>query len=911
MLFVVGITSLSTALKVIPALFTAIKVAAAGLGIAAGPLGLAILAVGALATGFGVLTAAKSRDKAATEAMLSAQKELNELLAKAPIDRTTADDDTIRSKAEELNAVLEERAKLQQRIAEFQSIWDRGEGTPAIMSEAMDINDELEKVDANLRSMGFDGVTAATDALGELNKALKYSVDRVTEQDKAEYEALATKKATLKEMSALATQFKELNGLQTLDASQKTRMVDITEKLIGQYPELNAHQGEDGRIRADNIDKIITQIDTDKRFTDMAATNATTRIRNFAKENEAQAKAVQAQIDNLTRLSNALAIVSGANASTFSNDIAARTADTQRKASGKVGDIVMNGALSMMATSGAKAEVDAQISEELQKQQKYNDATRELEKLASEVESGAQTFTKDIVAPDAKKDAKGKTGKTPAELAAEARKKAYEQDIKTIQYQSEFYNLTADAQIKKYDALKTKHAAFLKESVEDARTLQLQLKRLSEDSVQSRYDFSATWIDAEERRMEDAGKTELEIAQMKLDSWTRVRNRYAKDSAQYKAADDQAYRARKELAQSTVKLEQDVYRARKDAADKAADAVKDALKAETDAIKKAEKADLDAIEKRKKAALDDYDARIDAIQKLRDANKTLNTDADYATQLAEKRARLGVLASAVGPAGIAEREALLKEIDRMQLEHDRELSDRTLETQQDALKDEKAAKEKAFDTEKTLTEAKYDALLNAFEEHAGGLKTVEAGIAAFRVASAASANTAILSELDTFIAQYQTKMSALAGAQKAADQAEYAANKNAWTSARSAGNTEEMARLNARNEELRKLYGVTADSGKLQAFADGGIVKGASGAAVPAIVHGGELVLTTAMQATLFDMIAAPRVAAQSPAAPTYITNNIDMSVNDVEIADKVGMAVVYDERARAAQRLQTMGIKD
>ncbi|CAH1194603.1 hypothetical protein PAECIP111892_01760 [Paenibacillus auburnensis] len=897
---VVALTGFATALKLIPALFTAIKVAAAGLGIATGPLGLALLAVGALTTAFGALTAAKAKDKAATQEMLSAQKELNELLAKAPIDRTTADDDTLRSKAEELNGVLEERAKLQQRINEFQAVWDRGEGTPAMLSESMDINDELEKLDVKLRSLGFDGVTAATDALGEMNQALKYSVDRVTEQDEAEYEALATKKATLKEMSAFATQFKELNGLQTLDASQKSRMVDITEKLIEQYPELNAQQGEDGRIRATNIDTIIAQIATDKKFTDMAADNAAARIRNFAKENEAQAKSVQAQIDNYTRLIQAMAQVSGARAETFADSVAQGAARMSGATPG-VADIVLNGALTNKVTQ----EAEQKRAEALKQQQKYAEAARNMEKLAGQVETGTQTFTKDIVAPDAKKTKS--SGKTPAELAAEARKAAYEADLKTVQFQADFMDLTADQQIAKYEALKKKHAAFLKESVDDARTLQLQLKQLSEDSVQSRYDFSATWIDAEEKRMEDSGKTELSIAQMKLASWTRLRDRYAKDSEQYKAADEQVRQSRKDVASETeaearalyeasakwidaeerrmsdagkseteiaqmkldawtrvrgryakdseyyAKADEQTYQARKDLTKQTLALAEDLVKAQKDAIKDAQDAELDAIEARKKAALDDYDARIDAIQKLRDANKTLNDDADYETQLAEKRARLTELASAVGPDGIAERDALLKEIDRMQLEHGRDLADRTLEAQQDALSSEKDAKEAAFDAEKSAAEAQYSALLKSFESYSGDIKTVEDGIAAYRVSVSSSANSTILTELDTFIAQYNAKMGAITGAK--------ATTSNNVVSAPAVG----------------ALAGIT---------------------------------LSPQQQAALWHAIPIPQAAAKSPAAVTQVTQTIDMSVNDVALTDRADIAMLYDERARAVSRIQSAGVK-
>jgi hypothetical protein len=896
--FVVGLTGLSLLLKTIPALVIAIKTAAAGLGLAAGPIGIALVAVGALAGAFGALTAAKARDKAATEAMLSAQKELNELLAKAPIDRTAADIDTLKSKTDELTPVLEERARLQERLNEIQAAGEAGTALPEMFAEAMDVNDALGELDEKLEGLGYTSVEQATAKLADMNAVVKRGTIALTEQDKSEAAALATKKQTLVQMSALANEFKTLNSAQTLDAAQKNRLVDITEKLIDQYPELNARQGEDGRIRADNIDVIISQISTDKRFTDQAAANVTTRIRNFGKEAAAQAQSVQTQIDNLTRLSDALAVASGAKASSFAGDMAAREEQNTRRTSGLVGDIVTNGIITQAVTSGAKAEIDAQREEALKQQQKYANAARDMEKLASEVETGVQDFTKDIIAPDPDKPAKGKTGKTAAELAAEARKAAYDADLKTVQFQADFYELTADKQIAKYEELRKKHAAFLKESVDDARTLTLQLKQLSEDSVQSRYDFSATWIDAEEKRMEDSGKTELSIAEMKLASWTRLRDRYAKDSEQYKAADAQVRQSRKDVATETeqaardqyeasskwidaeerrmedagkseseiaqmkidawtrvrsrytkdseyyAKADEALYQSRKDLTKQTVALAEDLVKAEKAAIKEAKDADLDAIDARKKAALDDYDARIDAIQKLRDANKTLNSDADYETQLREKRARLAELQSAVGPAGIEERDALLKEIERMQLEHDHELTDRTLEAQQDALSGEKAAKSAAYDAEKTAAEAQYDALLSSFEAYSGDIKTVEDGIAAYRVSSSATANSAILTELDTFIAAYNAKMAAI------------------------------------------------------------------SSTSVTAASKSSGITLSSAQQSALRGVLTVPSSVVKSPATVTQTTNYIDMGAKEVVLTDKADIVSYYDEKTRAAQRLQAMGVK-
>ncbi|WP_339191984.1 hypothetical protein NST68_21175 [Paenibacillus sp. FSL E2-0230] len=967
----VGVLGLVAILATVPPVIKLISGAIKSLELAAGPVGWAILAVGALAGGIAYLKTAQSEAANATKELAKAQSDLNAVLNKRDIDRTAADVEELKAKTEELTPVLAERARLQERLNELQAAQKAGTALPEMYTELPDIIDAISILDDKLEDLGYTGVENATQKLGEMNAVIEKGVIALSAQDKAEAAALATKKQTLKEMSAMAAEFKTLNSAQELDASQKSRLVDITQKLVEQYPELNAQQGEDGRIRASNIDVIIDQIATDKRFTDMAADNSVARIRNSAKESEAVAKSIQTQIDNYTRLIKAMAAVSGTKAGTFEEDMAAKAEADKRKKSGNVMDIVTNGALGMMVGSGASKELEKQRDDALKEQQKYSDAARDLEKLAAEVETGTQTFTKDIITPDAPKAAKEKkaTGKTAAELAAEARKAAYDADMKTVQFQADFYDMTADAQIKKYEELRKKHATFLKESVEDARTLALQLKRLGEDSAQSRYDFSATWIDAESKRMEDSGKSELKIAEMKLASWTRLRNRYAKDSAEYVAADDQVRQSRKNVATATeaearaqynasskwisaeerrmsdagkseteiaqmkidawtrvrnryakdseyyAQADEQLYNLRKSLTKLTQDLATDLVKTQKAAIKDAKDAELKAIDERKDAALADYDARIDAIQRLRDANKELNVDADYATQLAEKQTRLAELSSAVGPEGIAERDALLKEIARMQLEHDRELTDRTLADQQDALKDEKDAQTKAYEAEKTAAEAQYDALTAAFDAYSGDIKSIEDGIAAYRVSASGSANNAILMELDGFLTQYRAKMATItqinAESKKASDLAEYNANKTTWTAAKASGNTAEMARLNARNEELRKLYGVSSDTGVLQAFKDGGIVKGAPGAAVPVIAHANEMYLNPQQQATLFDMIASPRMSPQAPASVTNIVQNIDLGVDEVTLADKADIATFYDERTRALSRLQSMGVKE
>ncbi|WP_218641927.1 hypothetical protein, partial [Paenibacillus odorifer] len=131
----------------------------------------------------------------------------------------------------------------------------------------------------------------------------------------------------------------------------------------------------------------------------------------------------------------------------------------------------------------------------------------------------------------------------------------------------------------------------------------------------------------------------------------------------------------------------------------------------------------------------------------------------------------------------------------MQLEHDRELTDRTLADQQDALKDEKDAQTKAYEAEKTAAEAQYDALTAAFDAYSGDIKSIEDGIAAYRVSASGSANNAILTELDGFLTQYRAKMASItqinAESKKAADLARYNSNKDAYDVAKKSGNTTE------------------------------------------------------------------------------------------------------------------------
>ncbi|NUU62702.1 hypothetical protein [Paenibacillus agri] len=542
----VAVLALLSALLLLPPAIKAVKAALTLLGASSGPIGWSIVAIGALVSGITYLVTKSSEAKQAATELAQKQAELNAVLDKAPVDRAASDLDMLAEKEKALADVIERRTALQKRADELQSMFDRSEGTPALVSEMFDLADAIKATDKELNNLGFENIDEGKRKFEEMKAAIKSTTDVITEQDRADAAAIATKKTQLTQMAALASEFKKLNGLQTLDASQKNRLVEITNDLIKQYPQLNAYQGEDGRIRADNIDTIIKQINTDKQFTEDAGRQVQTRIANYKTEVEAQAAAVQAQIRNYQLLIEAMAKVNQSKAATFAESVQQGEDRMNGKTPG-VMDIVYNDWLTSTVTEEAKkkkAEAEAALSN-------YQQTMKEMDDLAKKVEKGDQTFTKDIVSPDPKKGPKPKKGKTPEELAAEARKKAYDADLKTVQFQADYFDLSPEKQLEKYEALRKKHAQFLKESIDDARTLALQIKRLGEDSIQAQYDFSAEWIKQEERRMEDSGKTEKQIAEMRLNSWTRMRDRYAKDSDEYKKADEEVYKARKDVIKKT------------------------------------------------------------------------------------------------------------------------------------------------------------------------------------------------------------------------------------------------------------------------------------------------------------------------------------------------------------------------
>mgnify|MGYP001413951768 CR=1 FL=1 len=910
---VAGIGAATIAFTAFIAVVGALSAAFLVLNSAMGGVGILLTLLGAVVAGTTAYSVAADAASGSVWKFAQSQDELNKKLSESPLNRSSQDIKDLQSDYDTLNKLLEERALLEEEIQKKQ-ISLRGAGQSRgmnselqkRMNELSDLQQKLEEINSDLKVFGADTPEKANKVLADLKKQIDGAVNAMLEEQDATFQVAAANNERLKSLEAALQTYKRLSELQSLDIAQKQELKTATDTLMSAYPELHALMDSEGNLRIENINLAEEQIATERTMLDATLSYENQRLESLQRTTEEQKKSVESQIKNYEQLMETLLDVIAAENTVNS----------------------LNAEKLYMRNKDKGSEL---YSEQNQLQASLNEIRERRAKLSSgNIPSVGGRGSGALFDDSNSSQKRKKSGKSAAELAREQREKAYDDAIATVQYQAEMYDWTAEQQIKAYEKVRKQHQKHLKESVEDERQMNLQIKRLQEDSVKSRYDFSKEWIDREERRMEESGKTEIEIAQMKIDAWTRVRDRYAKDSEYYKQADDELYRARKEL----IKLQEE---AEKEAAKNREERIKeyqkqndDLLKSELKAIKKARDAELDAIDQRKKEYLDAQNEKIAAIDELLKKEEEFNADADYETQLAEKKARQALLSTAVSPEGRKELADITAEIERMQLEHSRELRKRDLEDQKDKLQDEKDEKEKAYDEEKRLTEARYDALTEALEEHRDDVEFIESAIKEFRISANKEANDQILSDLDQFLAEYRSRMAEITSlsssvssggsygagtsfSQADLDLAEYNANKDAWNEAKARGDKEEMAWLTARNEEIRRKYGIEKDTGKLDrlpSYDVGGVIPGPVGAPVPIVAHGGEIYLNPEQQANLFRLLDAPRapLADRAPVPQQIIHNTFDMSIGTVEVSDQPDAEILYTERERAARRLATTG---
>ncbi|HIW31473.1 MAG TPA: hypothetical protein IAA29_01695, partial [Candidatus Paenibacillus intestinavium] len=474
----------------------------------------------------------------------------------------------------------------------------------------------------------------------------------------------------------------------------------------------------------------------------------------------------------------------------------------------------------------------------------------------------------------------------------------YENSLSNISHQKNIREVSAKEELKMLQEIQIKHKA----GTEERMKLDEMVYAARKAQIQESFSFSESWI-SHEKAM---GRLSEE---QELAAWRRIQSRYAIGTELRKRADEQVYALKMKLISDEEAK------------------IKEMFSLQTDGIEKIKKSSIEAIKAERDEFVKAQDEKIKAIEDLIAAERQQYEDDDYETLLAEKRARLALLQSAVGPEGIKEREELLKEIEKMQLGRERDLYIRSLEEEKKKLEDEKNLKKDAYDEQINDLEKHYEDMMESLKSFSNDVEAQADIIKQLQIMKESEKNAEILSQLDTFIEEYKSRMASISslsvamnasGDSPESDIVEYNSNKDAWEKAKASGNTNEMNNLSTRNQEIRDKYGIVKDTGKLQHFSEGGRVQGMRGQAVPVVAHAGELVLNDIQQSNMFKLLnlSLPKLDFSMPSFNMAAGSNesivnhnyYTVSTGDVNIDDPSSARSFWNERDNLVRRFQSKG---
>lgn len=523
-----------------------------------------------------------------------------------------------------------------------------------------------------------------------------------------------------------------------------------------------------------------------------------------------------------------------------------------------------------------------------------------------------------------------------AEQRAEAEKMYQDTSKKLIQSRYEFSEkwMTKEALkmemagSQKVDIMKWELQEYLKMQADKTLSAEQQWD-LEQKIYKQRNDLDKEYYSAAEKRINHLKAIDEMTTEQELAEYMKLQASYLVGSDQRMDADEKVYDLKKKLMDEMTKAVSESVTKQKKLLDSARDEEIKRIQAEKDAFTSAQEAKIKAID--------------DLIQSM----ERTNDQDDFERLRAEKVARLEELQSAVGPEGIKERERVQKDIEEMDREHGRKLAKQALEDQKTALQEEKTTREKDFDDKIQDAKSHYDDLSAAFDEFSSNTELSAENLKNIQILKESEKNETILGMLDAFVLEYQSRLDQITAAsaaigvndvsggalapgtasqdssyQKEIDLYTYNSNKDAWDAAKARGDAETMRLLQEQNDAIRKKYGIDKDTGKLQHFSKGGIVKGPRGAAVPVIAHAGEVILNDPQQDNLFDLLNL-RMNRLSFAMPEFSVPQVSNGVNpertsnqfviksgDTYIADESAAKVFWSERDNLMRRMQARGGK-
>ncbi|MED0739025.1 hypothetical protein [Aneurinibacillus thermoaerophilus] len=296
-----------------------------------------------------------------------------------------------------------------------------------------------------------------------------------------------------------------------------------------------------------------------------------------------------------------------------------------------------------------------------------------------------------------------KTQENLTKIVSEQAKKQFESSKKWIDEKKYYNQLSLEQELAAWERV----AARLQEGTEERIEAEREIYRVKQEMERASFENSKRWI--EEKKYYNELSLEEELA-----AWERVQKRYKLGTVERKEADREVYRVRVELATKAIEEEykqtiEAIDRATKtvqEAAERQKEAIEQRRDAALNALKREEQAELDSIDRRQKAyershqerikMLDDetnaaikrLQAEIDAIDRQGRDQEYAYKDTDRQKELAELRKQYDkykVSASAKGQKKAAD---LLKQIEEIQTEIERDEQARRREQQKAALQEQ-------------------------------------------------------------------------------------------------------------------------------------------------------------------------------------------------------------------------------
>lgn len=853
---VVGITAAGFAITGLIAIITTaitvvgvLKIALDALKISLGPAGWLLIGVSLLATGFTAYQLAADAASESTWKFAESQAELNAKLNESPLTRTVDDLRTMQSDIDKINELMARRIELE---AEANAVLG-GSVAAANARIAVVREDSRELTELN-KTLADLGIVTENDSTRAIERLTAQMGDATVAQRELRMETLreiVAMEDAAAESDTLATRYRELREAQKLTKDESAELTSVVTQLTQKYPNLHTEIDEQGRLLIVN-EGLLGDLVTAEQDAAIAALQAEADITASRKRTaEATVASIRTQIKAMQTLANAEWSERG-NTLGFSGTFA---------------DNVVKGAANSVI-SDKEAELAVELS-------RINELQLELDAIASGTHRSLfETGRPDYGTPDDKKKAKSTKAKTAEQLAQEA----YQSELKKLEIRRLLGKLTEKEELselarlakyyKKYDDIwidaESRRQRLESQMAADKEKAAKEREKATEIEQRKAFDTSSEWIEKETRKMTEAGASEAEITKMQLEAWTRVRNRYGKDSDYYKRADKSMFDARMSLRKQDEALAKEI-------ATKQKDAVKETLKA----IDTQKKAELDALDKRKKAVQDYYDTLLNGID-----------DNERGRERALLEAEADKYRAATSDKGKAHYADVMEQLRKMDVED-----------QKTALEDERDTKLDALEQQKDDVESWYDDMKDALDTFNGDMIALYELLDDARLKSFVDTNATIKAEMKRF----QAEMAALSASAPTSDSgtiSQMSANAKAWKTADASG----KAALSAENQTLGKSIGATytsgsgkwTDSNGIPLFHRGGIVGQGNFSMgdrlmpdeLTAILRQGEVVLTPAQIEGL--------VGGRSGGGTTVnIEKVVGLEMNDTVMEDEIDLRAV------------------